>query len=304
MMQYANINPSAKAFISKAFKLEPKPITTKTIRPKATGTTGNKRARAADQVEEADKVSEGARIRARLEQNRRVIDVNAASLDTSVQNQNRGPIANFYTKSIITPRPSATTLYNLQKTLIDGGSALNLIPVRIVERIGLTQILDDSVIIRVANGAETKLSAYCRFKVTVEGVSQIIEAYVVPYETSYSLLLGRVWMRIVSAIGDYRNDDYWISDDQGVERKLTAILPIMAVDALEVRLNRQGSLPRGTIAPFDEETLQDLEAGQHAIADAIWDEVLKEAEDEMDEETDEYETETDEEEFSEKEVRS
>ena len=304
MMQYININSSAKAFISKVFKLKLKSITTKTIRSKATGMTENKWAQMADQVEKTDKVSEGARIQAWLEQNRQIIDVNAASLDTSVQNQNWGSIANFYIKFIITLWSSTTTLYNLQKTLIDGDSALNLISVWIVEQIGLTQISDNLVIIWVANRAKIKLSAYCCFKITVEGVSQIIETYVVPYETSYFLLLRRVWMRIVSAIEDYHNDNYWISDDQEVERKLTAILSIMAVDALKVRLNQQGSLLRRTIAPFNEEMLQNLKAGQHVIADAIWDEVLKEAEDKMDEETDEYEIKTDEEEFSEKEIHS
>ncbi|MCJ1367090.1 hypothetical protein MMC16_006222 [Acarospora aff. strigata] len=36
-------------------------------------------------------------------------------------------------------------------------------------------------------------------------------------------------------------------------------------------------------APFDEEILHHLEAGQHAIADAIFDEVIQEAEDNTEE---------------------
>ena len=93
------------------------------------------------------------------------------------------------------------------------GSALNLIALRLVERTGLTRTPYDFNIVHITNGTETKLSACCRLKVTVEGVSQIVKACIVTYETSHSLLLGRVWMRIDSTIGDYRNNDYWKGDD-------------------------------------------------------------------------------------------
>ena len=68
----------------------PQPTITKTTGPKVTGTTASKRGRVADQVE-MDSISEGRKIRARLEQNKQVVDVTAASLDPSLQN--RAPIA-------------------------------------------------------------------------------------------------------------------------------------------------------------------------------------------------------------------
>ena len=89
------------------------------------------------------------------------------------------------------------------------------------------------------------------------------------YKISYFLLLKRVWMRIVSVIKNYYNDNYWINDDQEVKRKLIVILSIMTVDALKIRLNWQNSLLHRTIALFNEETLQNLKTEQYIIVNAI-----------------------------------
>ena len=87
-----------------------------------------------------------------------------------------------------------------------------------------------------------------------------------------------------------------------MKKKLIAILSIMTVNALKIRLNQQNSLLCRTIASFNEETLQNLKTEQHVIVNAIWNEVLKKAEDEMNEKTDEYEIEIDKKKFLKKKI--
>ena len=68
------------------------------------------------------------------------------------------------------------------------------------------------MIIKVTNGAYQKLLGYTRFIMEVAGVRKVMEAFIVPGETSYSLILGRSWLRSVKAIRLYENNEYWIQD--------------------------------------------------------------------------------------------
>ncbi|KAI9810666.1 MAG: hypothetical protein M1827_006125 [Pycnora praestabilis] len=102
---------------------------------------------------------------------------------------------NFYTKSVVRPQRESPKTYALIKTLIDGGSCINLIPKQVVTQIDLTQILNQSLHMRMANGQIQKLNSYMQFVVTVADIPQLIEAYVVKDDTAYSLLLERRWMQ-------------------------------------------------------------------------------------------------------------
>lgn len=52
---------------------------------------------------------------------------------------------------------------------------------------------------------------YC----TVAGVQKIIEAYIVPGDTNYFIILERPWLRDVQAIGIYAKNEYWLKDEFG-----------------------------------------------------------------------------------------
>ena len=98
----------------------------------------------------------------------------------------------------------------MKKVLIDPGVTLNLIPLKIVERMICLVYDDGSIVIKVANGVYQKLLGVARFLIDMAGINKVIEAFIVPGDTSYSLILGRPWLRSVKAIGFYESDEYWI----------------------------------------------------------------------------------------------
>ena len=52
----------------------------------------------------------------------------------------------------------------------------------------------------IANGARVLLPGYTILEITVAGVTRIVQFFVVPGKTSYSMILGRPWLRDVAAI--------------------------------------------------------------------------------------------------------
>ena len=56
--------------------------------------------------------------------------------------------------------------------------------------------------------------------IDVAGVKKVIEAFIVPGNTTHSVILGRPWLRSVQAIGLYENDEYWIQDQNGLHHRL------------------------------------------------------------------------------------
>ena len=92
--------------------------------------------------------------------------------------------------SIIITNLSAKNAFNLLKILINSESAINLIVKRVVEKIRLQEISDNSLTMKIASDAEYSLNSYCYFRVVVAGVSQDIDTHIISGNTSYSLLLG------------------------------------------------------------------------------------------------------------------
>ena len=121
------------------------------------------------------------------------------------------------------------------------------------------------MIIKVANGAYQKLLEFTRFMMDVAGVKKVIEAFIVPGETSYSFILGRPWLRSVKAIGLYENDEYWIQDQFGQHYQLE-VSGKANVTAPEVYIAEGVSLEQLEI---DEDILIDLEYTEEERAEAI-----------------------------------
>ena len=57
----------------------------------------------------------------------------------------------FYTSALIEPRKKEKTEYDVKKTLIDPKATLNLIALRMVEKITCMIYEDESMVIKVAN---------------------------------------------------------------------------------------------------------------------------------------------------------
>jgi hypothetical protein len=177
----------------------------------------------------------------------------------------------------------------MKQILIDAGSSVNLITEFIVSDLNIPRIPDQSLAIKVANGKIQQLDAYVRIKVVIASVERLIEAYVVPGSAmSYHLLLSRQWLRDVKAIGDYATDDYWITDRMG---NMHQLVPTAST------VRKPITIPRVTLSAqvepascrLDEDTMNDLVEEDEDVEDHIWDEIIREAEEE-DWVDDEYDT--------------
>lgn len=75
----------------------------------------------------------------------------------------------------------------------------------------------------IANGQRVPLPAYTVLELTVAGVPRLNQFFVVPGRTSYSMNLGRPWLRDVAEIGHYEFDGYWIKGKDGNYNQLEVL---------------------------------------------------------------------------------
>jgi len=100
---------------------------------------------------------------------------------------------------------------------MDPGSTLNLIPDRLVGKMNMFRFPGTSIYVVLVNREKIQLLGYTKFLYTVAGVQKALEAYIVPGNTTYLMILGRLWMREVGAIGLYAFDEYWIKMTLGLQ---------------------------------------------------------------------------------------
>ena len=79
----------------------------------------------------------------------------------------------------------------MRKVLIDSDAILNLISLRIIRKINYIIYQNNSIIIKVANEAFKKLLEYTRFMIKIAEVRKVIEAFIIPGDITYSLILER-----------------------------------------------------------------------------------------------------------------
>ena len=126
-------------------------------------------------------------------------------------------VVNFHTEGKIEVKGRERHLHRI---LIDGGSVVNLIPDVVARELGLTfcQSKDRMLTIRTATGNTLQIRYYARFDVNIAGVIANVRAYIIPRMTTYTLLLGRRWMKQVRASGNYREGTYQIEGFDGRRR--------------------------------------------------------------------------------------
>ena len=161
--------------------------------------------------------------------------------------------------------------------LIDPGSTLNLISRRLVKKMECNVYPDSSIVMKVANGTHHRLQGYVRMSITVAGVKKIIDAYIVPNDTTYNVLLGRSWLRSTKAIGFYANDEYFIQDSIGTYHPLVDISTTQTKGP-EVMLAEDVSAEEiERFQLMDEDILVDLEYSESEKIEAILKQVEEEA---------------------------
>lgn len=115
----------------------------------------------------------------------------------------------------------------LEKTLLDGGSLVELINRKLVAGMKpRPKIFSDSRIkVSLANDSFTVLSEYVKIPVNVQGIEAIIRAWLVDVEV-HDLLLGVPWMRRVNCTQVYGEGRVTIMRDLCVMDVLLPIIPI------------------------------------------------------------------------------
>ncbi|KAI9747749.1 MAG: hypothetical protein M4579_007398 [Chaenotheca gracillima] len=175
-------------------------------------------------------------------------------------------VPNFYTEGYVRKNDATTQTYVAAKVLIDGGSTINLISDAAVTKMRLPRLTAESpVTIHVANGHKECLADLCTFLLNVGGVEKNVLAYIVPGSPTYTILLGRGWMKEVYAIGDYASGQYFIKPSQeGEVRKLSSITPKTPVRT--PRLETKKSILT-KIRDLSDDTMQALEDGDEEKAE-------------------------------------
>ena len=128
-------------------------------------------------------------------------------------------IVNFHTEGKIRVKGSDK---RIRRILIDGGSVVNLMLDGVARELGLTYIENDGrrLQIRTASGDLVPIRYHVRFDLNVAGVTANVRAYIISMVTTYTLLLGRRWMKQVKASGNYRQGTYEIEGLDGTKYKV------------------------------------------------------------------------------------
>jgi len=115
-----------------------------------------------------------------------------------------GRIVNFYTTAQVMQSEGQHSC-TLKRALVDGGSVLNMMPLSLARRMDLTLKPQSEVVMKTAASTFHEIKYYVDLEVTVAGVTASIRCYCLPgtySRSSYTLLLGRRWMKQVQALGD------------------------------------------------------------------------------------------------------
>lgn len=101
------------------------------------------------------------------------------------------------------------------RTLLDGGSLVELISERIAREIGAPIYSDAGKEISLADNHTTILKRYIYLPVNVGGIRAFVKCYIISANT-YDLLLGVRWMRRVRHTVDYGKGQVTIQGTDGV----------------------------------------------------------------------------------------
>ena len=138
--------------------------------------------------------------------------------DTGVLSEPAGEMVNFYTEGIVQGKDGQP--HPIRDILVDGGAVVNLIPNGVARFYRLPFSRNKDFDIRTASGDVITIGYFTQFNITIAGVTANIKAYIICARASYSLLLGRKWMKQVGLIGYYKEGTYEIDRGDGVRRLL------------------------------------------------------------------------------------
>ncbi|KAG0135427.1 hypothetical protein HOY82DRAFT_536723 [Tuber indicum] len=130
-----------------------------------------------------------------------------------------GDIANFYTKGVVQTQGGQ---FYVTKILVDAGSVVNLMPIRLLRSMGAKLKRAEGMVIRTATNALAKISYCTDVRVTIARVPCDLRIYALPdeYKPTYPMLLSRRWLQAVKAKGDYARGQYYIMSSDGTRVRI------------------------------------------------------------------------------------
>ena len=202
-----------------------------------------------------------------------------------------GRIVNFYTTARVKESGKSHLATGvLKRVLVDGGSVLNMMPLALARRMDLTLRPQTDIVMKTAASTFHEIKYYVNLEVTVAGVTASIRCYCLPEEggrSSYTLLLGRRWMKQVQALGDYGKDIYYIHDMAGyrytMEASSVSFQPKEDVPQMCTGMTDSGH----DKSRLDEESAEELKLSRNDLCEILYRKIKAQAiESETDEEFD------------------
>jgi hypothetical protein len=141
---------------------------------------------------------------------------------------------NFYTTGKINQvSQQVIAVYTIGKILVDSGSVLNLMPEYLARHLGFHLSPAKSLLMRTAAAEISVIEWYVDLDVEIAGVTATARVYCIPAPArpSYTLLLGRKWLKQVRAIGNYDSGTYIIHDSLGNRHTVKAQAPPASIRA-------------------------------------------------------------------------
>jgi hypothetical protein len=209
-----------------------------------------------------------------------------------------GRIVNFYTTARVTQSGGNHPVCTLKRVLIDGGSVLNMMPLALAEKMHLDLKPQTEVVMRTAASTFHEIKYYVNLDITVAGVTATIRCYCLPgfgVQSSYTLLLGRRWMKQVRALGDYAKDTYHIHDMAGYRYTLEASAAPAAIqkEIPQLCINTINSADSAGYR-LDKESFNELKLSRNELCEKLHREIQEQvAEDSDSDDDDEDEDESD-----------
>jgi hypothetical protein len=145
---------------------------------------------------------------------------------------------------------------------------------------------------RTAAAEVSVIQWYVDIDIEIAGITATSRVYCVPppARPSYTILLGRKWMKQVRAIGNYESGTYVIHDSLGTKLIVTAQaapasirmeVPVLSISQNDGLDEVKDGLDKKGNDDLDEETRLELALGPEGYAEALLRQVEEEAEEEM-----------------------
>lgn len=124
-----------------------------------------------------------------------------------------GKISRFYTYGLV---KLLDCMMRVPKILLDGGSVVTLMLLKLAVMFKLKLISNNDLIIRTATNETRPISHMVVMVLWVADVRTAVKIYLIDLVSTYSIPFGRCWLHLVKALGHYSRHAYTIHNNQEI----------------------------------------------------------------------------------------